>query len=436
MASLRMTAMLVAALFFAAVLTHVRPSAQNKPAQNRTASCPLTDEQTERSIAAFSRIASVLTGEPRCVNCHGGVNPHIPGTGLDKNDPAAPASKFAHGGGEVTRHNEIVNGVRLVQDCRECHNNMARKTNGDESLWMTAPNDLSFVDKDATTLCRQIKRSTGSAEHFLGHLKDDNGGNAFGKTAFNGDRGLDPDIYGPDENGRAFVEADPPSARGLTHDELMRRGQDWVAAMGGSFKGDEGCGCEYRHAGWSGQIRYTRESKGDEGHNEQQDWNNYEFVQIILTFKDGVGTATTHGEHKQYRENRRWIVRNNTASLIFDNSQDSRGSVGGTTKATLDVRVAPNGMYSAVLSYVPPVGTSQATNCWGESDTNRQAGRVGCTTKKSTWGVGDNGRMSIAEKPTDPNRLHGSRTERREEVGHSLKGVTIETTTWDLWRSN
>lgn len=38
-------------------------------------SCPMPLDAQLKSIRAFAPIASFLTKEPRCVNCHGGVNP-------------------------------------------------------------------------------------------------------------------------------------------------------------------------------------------------------------------------------------------------------------------------------------------------------------------------------------------------------------------------
>ncbi|HMH06040.1 MAG TPA: hypothetical protein VK579_05085 [Terriglobales bacterium] len=73
----------------------------------------------------------------------------------------------------------------------------------------------------------------------MGHLKDDNGGNNFGGTAFNGDRGLDRTMY---------PEKDVPTERPrITHAALMKLGQDWVDAMGGEFQGDRECGCVPSH---------------------------------------------------------------------------------------------------------------------------------------------------------------------------------------------
>ncbi|HTL49871.1 MAG TPA: hypothetical protein VL219_04350 [Steroidobacteraceae bacterium] len=203
-------------------------------AQNKAA-CPLDFKQQTDSIHAFEPIASFLTREPRCANCHGGVNPFIDGTGPDPEDENVPASTSAHGGGRIQRQRDRApDGTLLIEnECADCHNNLAPRRDGSKSVWMTAPGFLSFVGKDAPTLCKQIKRSTQTAEHFVGHLEDDNGGNNFGGTAFKGDRGLDPDVYD--------TAPAPPS---ISHAALMGLGHDWINAMGGAFQGDETCGCE------------------------------------------------------------------------------------------------------------------------------------------------------------------------------------------------
>lgn len=58
---------------------------------------------------------------------------------------------------------------------------------------LVACSRISFVDKDPTTLCKQIKRTLPDAGQFMGHLKDDNGQTNFSATAFLGTRGLDED---------------------------------------------------------------------------------------------------------------------------------------------------------------------------------------------------------------------------------------------------
>lgn len=210
-------------------------------------SCPLSLAKQIDSIHKFAPIAEFVTSEPRCFNCHGGVNPHIDGVGSDPEDSDAPASTVEHGGGAMPR--AARGSGSIAGGCLECHSNMARKRDGSASNWMTAPAFRSFVGKDAPTLCKQFKRASGSADHFLGHLKDDNGGNNFGGTAFKGDRGLDPEMFDI-----------PPAPPSISHPALMRLGQDWIDAMGGSFKGDERCGCEVRIKG-----KFTSTDTGELG---------------------------------------------------------------------------------------------------------------------------------------------------------------------------
>lgn len=183
------------------------------------------------AIRAFVPIHAFATKEARCVNCHGGVNPHIEGTGPDPRNPNEVPSIVEHEGGVIAREEPSSLGQPVINSvqCMSCHDGMHARRNGMPSRWFTAPPFLSFIHKDATALCKQFKRSTGSAEHFIGHLEDDNGGNAFTKTAFLGNRGI------------SGLAPKPPS---ISHPTLIRMGREWINAMGGQFKGDEGCGCE------------------------------------------------------------------------------------------------------------------------------------------------------------------------------------------------
>ena len=427
---------LMAALVFVSAFAHSGIGAQGRTGgQSRTGSqsrvaCPLTDAQAARSIDAFARIAAFLTTEPRCVNCHGGVNPFIKGTGLDPDDDLdnpTPASKVTHGGGAVRRQRETApDGTRLMEgECMDCHNNMVRKRDGSPSRWTLAPTFLSFVDKDATTLCRQIKRAAGNADHFLGHLKDDNGGNTFALTAFKGDRGLDPDQF-------EFMKPDPPK---ISHAALMQLGQNWVTAMGGSFKGDESCGCELRHARWSGQIHYTFDSQGPTGHDDQVDMSARRFSQSIFTFNDGVGRVASQADVNMKDELRRGVVNNGSVSLIKDASHDTTGSGGRTFAATVEVRFRDNGDYSIepAVSGSQQVGTSRTISC--QYDRN---GGAKCDTQDlplfpETWRAGE-----LSGNSRDPNHVQGSKTDRQEGIGsgNNRNGVIIRTLTWDLWRTN
>lgn len=191
--------------------------------------CPLSHSQQQKSMEAFGKIASAIGQEDRCLGCHGRVNPFIDGTGPDPANPDAPASEFEHGPGKVDHG----------ADCDECHSNMARRSGGGVSHWMTAPDFLAFVGRDSTTLCKQIRDILHTGKDFLGHIRDDNGGNNFAGTAFNGDRGLDR---------KMFPEKEVPTQKPhISHAALEQLGRDWITAMGGEFKGDKGCGCEPEH---------------------------------------------------------------------------------------------------------------------------------------------------------------------------------------------
>lgn len=208
-------------------------------------SCRLTVGEQVDSVLKFEPLANFLTKEERCFNCHGGVNPHIDGTGIDPDDTEAPTSAKEHGGGRIPRLGDrSADGTITAETgtCLECHNSMAKKTaDGSPSAWMTAPGFLSFIGKDAPTLCKQIKGHNRTAEHFLGHLEDDNGGNNFGHTAFAGGCGLE--VGGPYENER--VACKRPS---IGHADLMKLAHAWVDTMGAEKfdAGDASCGCEVK----------------------------------------------------------------------------------------------------------------------------------------------------------------------------------------------
>ncbi len=396
-------------------------------------SCPLTDAQSQKAVTAWAPIASFLTGEPRCVNCHGRVNPYIDGVGLDPNDPfkdpEAPVSQIEHGGGKQQHE-----GTGLMdQGCKSCHDDMAPKRDGSPSVnWTLAPNFLSFIGKDAATLCRQIKRATGSADGFLGHLQDDNGGTNFAGTAFLGNRGLDDATL---EGMNVTIEK--PS---LTHEAVMKLGQDWVDAMGGQFQGDDSCGCELTHALWSGQIHYARQLAGDEGHNALQEWSNTSMTTITINVDNGVGTVDGHYEHKSLGENRHPVaVGGGRVSIQPEGGESSEGGGSGTYPATVevgineakhtyDIRIAPkmnpDGTPPSDMS--KPIGKEHWVNCI----------HADCKSGDSDIGVPSLPPLDPLSGPVkDPNHVQGSIMLRRENIGRAHNGVIVETMTIDLWRS-
>ena len=295
---------------------------------------------------------------------------------------------------------------------------MAPRRDGSKSLWMMAASFHSFVDKDATTLCKQFKRSSRDANDFLGHMNDDNGGNNFAGTAFLGNRGLDADRYGD------VVRPQPPS---LNHADFIKLARDWIDAMGGQFRGDESCGCELQHAKWSGQIHHVFNLKGDEGKDELQTWSNSVLIQITLTFKDGVGTAASHGVEKHLAENRQRALRGGAITYIPDNSSTMDGTASGSSPAQVDAQIDERTGTSELISpgMTAVVGTMQGTSCIRED----------CKPQQQPLPVAMPRQMAISGKVEDRNHLQGSKTETKTGVGRARNGVMISTVSWDLSRS-
>ena len=413
-------------------------------------SCPLTDSQSLKAVDAWAKIAVFLTTQPRCVNCHGKVNPYIDGVGIDPDDPfkdpEAPVSQIEHGGGKQKHENTGM----MDQGCKKCHDGMAPNgkyvESGDKPTewpegsplpnWTTAPTFLSFVDKDATTLCRQIKRATGSADSFMGHLKDDNGRTNFAGTAYYGNRGLgDADVEGFN------VKLEPPS---VTHKALIQLGQDWVNAMGGRFQGDEGCGCEITHALWSGQIHYVSQTTGDVIHSDLLDYTASQLETVTVTISNGVASWHGHLQSKSEREFRHKVAHQGGSVTIEKESNDgSDASADGTLPASVEVRIDDTqGAYS--ISAGALVGRD-GQSAWYPNGKPKKFGEMhwsqcnknGCTSRTQDLGMpGSIGLTGpLYGKLKDPNHIQASLYDRKEHVGGSGKGVWIQFTTVDLWRS-
>ena len=172
----------------------------------------------QKSIEAFAKMVPTLTEEPRCVNCHGGI------------DPFADPTK--HGGGTEDPK----------ADCSQCHSEMPSKTSGVASKWRLALPEHSFVGKDATTLCKQMRSVFMQGADFVGHLIDDNGNSNFTETAFLGT---------PRTQSIGEVPGGQLSRRTRRRRLPMEGWSIWALSgstpMGGEFEGDESCGCEPAH---------------------------------------------------------------------------------------------------------------------------------------------------------------------------------------------
>ena len=412
-------------------------------------SCPLTDSQSLKAVTAWAPIATFLTTQPRCVNCHGRVNPYIEGVGIDPDDPSkdpeVPVSQIEHGGGKQIHEKTGL----MDQGCKKCHNGMAPKgqyvergekapewpEDGPLPNWTSAPAFLSFVDKDPATLCRQIKRATESADGFIGHLRNDNGRTNFAGTAYYGNRGLgEADLEG------FQVKPAPPS---ITHKELMQLGQDWLNAMGGKFQGDESCGCELTHALWSGQIHYVDQTTGDAIQSDLLDYSNSQLTTVMVTVSNGAANWHGHYQSKSEREFRHKVAHSGGVVTIEKESNDgSEGSADGTLPASVEVQIdETHGTYSiSAGALIGPHGESS----WSENGKNKKLGemhwtqcdRKGCTNRTDDIGMPGLGTTApFHGKYKDPNHIQASFYDRQEHVGSSRKGVRVQLMTVDLWRS-
>jgi hypothetical protein len=188
--------------------------------------CKLSDYRFSKAQALFAKIANVFR-QPRCANCHGGV------------DPFAQNTQHAGGTYDVGKTSDgDVNPDTTFGPCQSCH--------GDFLNWRTAPPDLSFIGKDDVTLCRQIKTNLRTGEEFIAHLQHDGRNPHFIEVGFRGTRGLN-------EEGRSLVDHyRPEPIQGVTHGQLVSWGSDWLSQLdstSGLIADGPGsdCGCVQHH---------------------------------------------------------------------------------------------------------------------------------------------------------------------------------------------
>ncbi|MAU01577.1 MAG: hypothetical protein CL608_30940 [Anaerolineaceae bacterium] len=228
--------------------------------------CPLSATQQQESIEAFKEMVPTFQ-HPRCANCHGGGQPFQANTD--------------HAGGKfdlVLDADGSVLTEPTFAECQSCHGGLPG--------WEIPRSRFSFVGKDAVELCQQMKGELGRADKFIDHIARDLGGTPFIATAFAGMRGLNEDgiDYYEALNDRKPVPEPPP----ISYADLINQAQAWVDAMGGEFKGDDGCGCEPQK--YALQIDESLVA-AFVSENARIDWDGQTQVQIPLTFKDD-GTFT------------------------------------------------------------------------------------------------------------------------------------------------
>lgn len=191
--------------------------AQAQPKARPAQLCPLSDEQTQKSIDAFAKLVPTYH-HPRCERCHGALDVF--------------AENTPHGGG--------VQGDET--GCDACH------TEGLQGeRWMTPSKGHNFVGKDAKTLCKQMHEAEQTGAEFMKHLSTDK----LIAVAFIGTRALTEKDR---EDEKVAIEKPP-----VGKDEFLRLAQTWLDATGGDFKGEEDCGCEPQH--YAVRVSYKRDVK-------------------------------------------------------------------------------------------------------------------------------------------------------------------------------
>jgi hypothetical protein len=205
--------------------------------------CPLSDKQQEDSIQKFAEMMPTFT-HPRCINCHGAINPFAPNT---THVGGRIGTKFK----EIIRHDDVLGKdltiVVIDEDefftrCKDCHSAFT----GSRGWSMPRP-QLWFIGKTSTQLCKQMKLNFSPLSSFVNHLdKDDL---LFIQEAFRGTRGLDENGKAAylNETGKEFEPEVPP----ISHEAFVAQGRAWVEAMGPgaaeNIKGGYTCGCQPHH---------------------------------------------------------------------------------------------------------------------------------------------------------------------------------------------
>jgi hypothetical protein len=175
--------------------------------------CPLSESQTKNSIQAFETLSPIFR-EPRCFNCHGGVNPF-------EKTPKHPVTLKDYGPDDA----------RTLEECPTCH--------GAFEGWQLPNPDSFFAGRSTSQICNHIKSRFGdNADTFIGHMRNDESGPApFIDVAYAGTMGLNAD--GQDQVIGTWPAPPPTMPRPV----MLQLSKDWVKAMGGKFHNPSECGC-------------------------------------------------------------------------------------------------------------------------------------------------------------------------------------------------
>lgn len=259
MASRRLSAWGALILVGAALLAAARSSNGAAPDTSKQV-CTLSDNQTNRAIAAFAGLMPVFHHD-RCANCHHKIDPFAPSGHVDIREEfqryrdraqvaivardATTNADTAHAvigrylDGRTLTPSERTD-LMFSNACSVCHD----PPPGVRSWRMPPPPD-SFHDKDARKLCAHIHTNdlTNTPTEFVKHMRDD----AFIKVGFLGTRGL---------NGLGESIASPYRPKPIVapnHSAALGHASAWIIAQRDEFSPNPECGCRpFRYAfDWS-----------------------------------------------------------------------------------------------------------------------------------------------------------------------------------------
>jgi hypothetical protein len=194
-----------------------------------------TSNLLDDPLAKFARLMPDVT-HPRCINCHGVVDPfsgrNHPAENMMHDFPDEARRVLNNLGDHDFRNPALAvtlngeeNPNRADNRCIDCHNGA--------TFWFLAPQGLSFVGKTRHEICSMWgERFQFKAEDLRKHLRTD----PLAEIAFQGTKGIL--IEPPDP-----TKADPPP---IGKDEFLALADDWL-------KGGDGIPCE----GWEGTITQT-----------------------------------------------------------------------------------------------------------------------------------------------------------------------------------
>ncbi len=188
------------------------PRAASRVLATSAPSCPLPVGKQMNAVKAFAEMLPVFR-HPRCLNCHGGVDPASPAhKGVDQLDP------------DIDR---MTDREAYEEQCQTCHDGLPG--------WNTPGEPVFFVGKDDEELCMQMKRFEATGPKLVEHLENDHHGIQFIAAGFAGDRALG-------EQGMvdySVVRERPPG----TQAQLVQQAQKWVDMLGDGYQASPECGC-------------------------------------------------------------------------------------------------------------------------------------------------------------------------------------------------